>query len=851
MKNRFILYHLISKFFFTFIITISIFSFNKCEITNELLVFKRYNIYVTNCSDEDLFVNKTCVPISTKETDINDMFDRIVSYYKNISNATIENKTIIEGEGINYIITTNIIENNANSLLNLGDCYSNSVMDIDPYFYIVLIYMIDSNYMTTSNGIRIFNSNGETHLLSELCGEATINIGIPIQMHAEDKTLYKNIKEEYRYDIFNPEDPFFNDKCTKFTTSFNSDITLKKRNELYLININMTCSDKCLYDKFDENNNIIYCNCNFGGESKMKNEIESERFNIKVIKCIKKSFNNIMKNYIFFVICILSFSFIICFFITCTSLSSTISKYSKDFSKLKTKFLNLYSEIIEKKEKKMGESGKSAQNEIINLKNKKKLNEIDDNDNGNDNGGEQDEESEGGFIINLQKNNNKNKINQFKNPFGNSFPNNPFSPYNAYNPIFQYQMYQQYMMNYMNYLNSNNNAINNNRNEDEGDSKRNGKKGPIIINLDYDKIKEYALKMMKVKEQKNINNIQIFKRNKKRYFINKPYPPKNSKLTERELMSSGSKIKDKLDAIFDLNNDKEKEDSISEQKEEDSTENKNNIKKYKKNNTEEKEKRLSSSDKNTNNKKKEIIFGSDEFYKMLKEIPDAKKLEFFKEPELNLMEYQHACTIDTRMFFQIYSSILKEQNNLILSLSLCSNDYNFSSLKFSFLCIQIILYLTVSAIFFNDSIIDKIYENENKFKISYMKKPIAFTFIICLVINLLLKTLIKMNNNVIDIKYGDQTFQEGVNAIRLKLIFYFFIGFIIIIGGSCLLTSFCSIFINSQIKLIECALFALLFNFVASILFCFIITGLRTCSMNGSKSKTSCLYATSNILTYL
>ena len=137
----------------------------------------------------------------------------------------------------------------------------------------------------------------------------------------------------------------------------------------------------------------------------MKNEIESERFNIKVIKCIKKSFNNIMKNYIFFVICILSFSFIICFFITCTSLSSTISKYSKDFSKLKTKFLNLYSEIIEKKEKKMGESGKSAQNEIINLKNKKKLNEIDDNDNGNDNGGEQDEESEGGFIINLQKNN--------------------------------------------------------------------------------------------------------------------------------------------------------------------------------------------------------------------------------------------------------------------------------------------------------------------------------------------------------------------------------------------------------------------------------------------------------------
>ena len=107
------------------------------------------------------------------------------------------------------------------------------------------------------------------------------------------------------------------------------------------------------------------------------------------------------------------------------------------------------------------------------------------------------------------------------------------------------------------------------------------------------------------------------------------------------------------------------------------------------------------------------------------------------------------------------------------------------------------------------------------------------------------------DNNVVDIKNEAQTYEEGINAIRLKLIFYFIIGFIINIIGFCLLTSFCSVFINTKIKLIKCASFAFLFNFIVSVIFCFIITSFRTCSMNNDKSKTSCLYTTSNILTYL
>ena len=1090
MKNIFALYNLISQFIFNFIISISFFSFNKCDIIKVLEAFKQSGKYVRDCEYEALFENKTCVPISTSETDITNMFEKIVFYYKNIS---IDSKIIIGSENINYTITTNILEKDNNGLLNLGDYYTNSLKDIDDYYYIVLINIKDSNYMTTSSGIRIFKSSGEKDMLSKFCGKTIINIGIPIEIYPEDKTLYKNIKKEYGYDLFNSEDPFYNDKCTKFTAPFDSDITLKLRNELYLLYAKISCSDKCLYDTFDENNDTIYCNCNFAGESKKENELETERFNIKVVKCISKSFNDIMKNYIFIAICILSFSFIICFFITCISLSKTISEYSKEFSGLKKKFSKYYSEVIKKeaKIKEAKEKEKLSQKEKLKVKNKIDLNEIeeeednDDNEDENDKddeNDEQEEESDEGnnkqLKINKNKNN-QNNINPMNNPFFNSVPNNSMTPYNAYDQFFLYQMYQQYMMNYMHNLYFNNNTINNNRNDDEDedeadeeDNKRNGnrkKKSFFNIKLDYNKLKEYALKMQKVKEQKKNNlknkkkrakkmkylndefdknfNIEIFKKKKEQKNIkndkekniklenkkgkekeknlkivnaqkkfkignedkksadyknrniirkqihskslkldnklnsklkeknNKPNPPKNSISSERELLSSRVKSNDESKIISQLNNEynekednennevkedeneneKEKEEESNEEQEEDNNEEKeednneekeeeenstekkedsneeeasssqkkedsqqeeenedsntekkedntenneniesdnnnanniNNIKIHKKNNTGEKEKKLlklnlnsngdnstisniinnsknsniekesdnkqnSISTKKDNNENIEIKFGSDEFHKMLNKIPEKKKMEFFKESELNHLEYKYVCDIDGRMFFQIYSAMLKEQNSLILSLSLCGNDYSISSLKFSFLCVQIILYLTVSAIFFNDELIDNIFLNENKFKISYMLKPMAYTYLICLVITTLLKALIKINNNVVDIKNEAQTYEEGINAIRLKLIFYFIIGFIINIIGFCLLTSFCSVFINTKIKLIKCASFAFLFNFIVSVIFCFIITSFRTCSMNNDKSKTSCLYTTSNILTYL
>ena len=58
----------------------------------------------------------------------------------------------------------------------------------------------------------------------------------------------------------------------------------------------------------------------------------------------------------------------------------------------------------------------------------------------------------------------------------------------------------------------------------------------------------------------------------------------------------------------------------------------------------------------------------------------------------------------------------------------------------------------------------------------------AFFFFFFL-INLLLKNLIKFNNTILDIEYEVQELNEEINALRLKYVFHFIIGFAIIEFG--------------------------------------------------------------------
>ena len=138
-----------------------------------------------------------------------------------------------------------------------------------------------------------------------------------------------------------------------------------------------------------------------------------------------------------------------------------------------------------------------------------------------------------------------------------------------------------------------------------------------------------------------------------------------------------------------------------------------------------------------------------------------------------------------------------------------------------------------------------------KFDIKIMWRPMLCIVVVCILINLLLKNLIKFNNTIVDIKYEVQKLNEGINALRLKLVFYFLISFAISGFGWILVCSFCTIYSNSIKPLLIMAGLSLGATFIFQILFCILISSLRACSLNRTKKNCKYLYSFSNILTYL
>ena len=605
----------------------------------------------------------------------------------------------------------------------------------------------------------------------------------------------------------------------------------------------------------------IYCKCIYDGNILINNNSKSLIINIKIIKCYKKIFETFPKNYMLFVFSFLCFLFLICFFMTSINLSKDVTNYSKDFSNLKLNFSKSYLEEIEKEN-------------------------ADKDNNQNDNNTNESYEVKLDFnkYKNIQKKINITEIQIFNRNLRNI--------YVGYNPYYRYYQYQKknnkYKMDKIDYLNNYYKQYKKNMEyfenlENSIIMKRfeipNFREFDIntnYINID-EKIKEnknrsiYAPKNIRDKHNKNElykelrknNNIDIFKK----------------KDDHNNIIKNDEKIKNKVNEEFSSDkryNTYNKNNKIFRRNKRHLNTNKlNNLKLNLKDNSnkpnpprypigserdlnkDEEElinngqQQIKKNSKDVDNiKKLDFKFGSNEFFKYLNKIPENKRKKFFKESEINHLEYKHAYDIDDRMIFKIYSSMIKEQNNLVFSLSLCGNDYNLPVLKFSFLIIQIILYITISCLFFSDNIIYNFFVQKNKFDFIFMLKPMIFVFAACFVICILLKNLIKLNNTILEIKYGIQERKEGLNAIRLKLAFYFIIGFCICAFGWFLVCTFSSIFTNTVIQLLKTAGLAFAATFFFQIILCFFISSFRACSLNSSQKNCGCLYCFSNILTY-
>ena len=123
--------------------------------------------------------------------------------------------------------------------------------------------------------------------------------------------LYLNFSS-LGYDIFNKNDRFYNDICTKFSSEDDTDVLLKDRRVTYYNDSIIFCENGCDYSGYNVQTKLVKCKCevkknistniNFIGFE--KDNISSffdfkTYMNLEVAKCYKLLFckNGFIKNY--------------------------------------------------------------------------------------------------------------------------------------------------------------------------------------------------------------------------------------------------------------------------------------------------------------------------------------------------------------------------------------------------------------------------------------------------------------------------------------------------------------------------------------------------------------------------
>ena len=181
-----------------------------------------------------------------------------------------------------------------------------------------------------------------------------------------------------------------------------------------------------------------------------------------------------------------------------------------------------------------------------------------------------------------------------------------------------------------------------------------------------------------------------------------------------------------------------------------------------------------------------------------------------------------------------------------------SNDFNSPIIKICLFLFSFSLYITVNSLFFTDSTIHKIYEDEGDFNFVYQIPQILYSLIISSIINALLSFLSLTQNNILEMKKKETNinleFSKTRKSLKIKFIFFFIFSFIFLYLFWLFLGCFCGVFRNSQIHLIKDTLISYGFGFIYP-LGIYLFSGFfRIISLNAPKKDRNCLFQISLII---
>ena len=137
-----------------------------------------------------------------------------------------------------------------------------------------------------------------------ICEVDIISLYIPVELDEKLLVLYQDLQKS-GYDLFNIDDPFYNDICSPYKSENGTDVLLSDRKNDYYNNNYTTCQSNCEYSSFDSDYKFLKCECkvivddiDINDFDKFSEEIYKNFYDIlknsnyKVMKCYKLVFNS-------------------------------------------------------------------------------------------------------------------------------------------------------------------------------------------------------------------------------------------------------------------------------------------------------------------------------------------------------------------------------------------------------------------------------------------------------------------------------------------------------------------------------------------------------------------------------
>ena len=213
----------------------------------------------------------------------------------------------------------------------------------------------------------------------------------------------------------------------------------------------------------------------------------------------------------------------------------------------------------------------------------------------------------------------------------------------------------------------------------------------------------------------------------------------------------------------------------------------------------------------------------------------------FNDYELNSMNYENALKFDKRSYFNIYISLIKTKHPVLFSFYPIK-DYNTIIVKIDLFFLSFSIYYFMNFLFFNDKVIHKIYKDEGIYNFKYFIPFILLSFIISHCIFIFIKYFSLSESNICELnnfsisKSGD-LIHKIKRCITIKYILFYILSLIFLFLFWYILSSFSSVFQNTQIYLIKNTMISFCFSLIYPFIINLMPAFLRVYSLKDSKRE--------------